>query len=54
MAHNPMGTDPTSGVLGNLGLLESEPAQLADTFVGDITWLPFGSWGGLWLTIRGR
>lgn len=44
----------TSGVLGNLGLLESEPAQLADTFVGDITWLPFGSWGGLWLTIRGR
>ncbi|MBN0978682.1 hypothetical protein JTY93_12535 [Pseudomonas hygromyciniae] len=43
----------TAGVLGNLELLESEPAQLADTFVGDITWLPFGSWGSLWL-VRGR
>lgn len=44
----------TSGVLGNLEVLESEPAQLADTFVGDITWLPFGNFDGLWLKIRAR
>lgn len=44
----------TSGVLGGLGVLESEPAQFADTFIGDITWLPFGSFRGLWLTSKGR
>ena len=44
----------TSGVLGNLELLESESAQLTDTLVGDVTWLPFGSWGGLWLKVRFR
>lgn len=44
----------TSGVLGNLEAPQSEATQLANTFVGDITWLPFGSFGGLWLNIRGR
>lgn len=44
----------TSGVLGNLEVPQSETTQLADTFVGDITWLPFGSFRGLWLNIRFR
>lgn len=44
----------TSGVLGNLEVPQSEATQLADTFVGDITWLPFGSFRGLWLNVRFR
>ncbi len=44
----------TSGVLGNLEVPQSEATQLANTFVGDITWLPFGSFSGLWLNVRFR